>query len=235
MSLPIKKKDSFQIFDAIAGKYDAINSILSAGLHKKWRKKMLPKLPSGNQLTALDLATGTGDVALTLVSQPRVTNVVGLDMSKEMIEVGRKKINRKGLSEKIGFVVGDAQELPFPPRSFEVVTMSFGIRNVPDVKKCLGDALRVLKPGGRMLILEFGLPKSRLLRWAHLFYLRNVLPHIGKLLSGHDFAYRYLNETIETFPYSQKFVDLMDDVGFVHTGYQTLNLGIVNLYWGTKG
>lgn len=234
MTIPHSKSRSFELFNAIAGRYDFINSVLSFGMHNGWRHKMCQKLPQLGQIEGLDLATGTGDVAIEMVNDPRVVSVTGLDMSEGMIAHGVEKLKDKGLTDKIELVHGDAQEIPFEDASFDSVTMSFGIRNVPDASKCLRDAFRVLKPGGRMIVMEFALPKNKLFRGLHLFYLRNMLPVVGKVLSGHDVAYRYLNETIEEFPYGDDFVNLMTKAGFKNAGFDALSFGIVNLYWGDK-
>lgn len=234
MTIPHSKSRSFELFNAIAGRYDFINSVLSFGLHNGWRHKMCQKIPKLSEVRGLDLATGTGDVAIEMVKNPAVKKVVGLDMSEGMISKGVEKLGIKGLTNRIELIHGDAQNIPFDQASFDVVTMSFGIRNVPDASQCLKDAFRVLKPGGRMIVMEFALPKNKLFRALHLFYLRNLLPIVGRLLSGHDIAYRYLNETIEQFPYGDAFVGLMEDAGFKNSRFEALSFGIVNLYWGDK-
>lgn len=232
MEIPVAKKDSFKIFDDIAGQYDRINGLLSFGIHTRWRKKLAAALPAGEQLEALDLATGTGDVAFTLLEQPQVKHVTGLDLSKGMLALASKKAEEKQLAAKTTFLHGDACALPFAENAFDAVTMSFGIRNVPDVPQCLREMRRVLKPGGKALILEFSLPENAIVRTGHLTYLRHILPTIGNVLSGHEFAYSYLNKTIETFPYRHDFVDLMTAQGFADAAYQDLTFGIVNLYSG---
>lgn len=234
MEIPVAKKDSFKIFDDIAGQYDRINSLLSFGIHTRWRKKLAAALPSGDSIEALDLATGTGDVAFTLLQQARVKHVTGLDLSKGMLALASKKAEEKQVTGRTTFIHGDACALPFAEDSFDAVTMSFGIRNVPDVPKCLAEMRRVLRPGGKALILEFSLPENPIIRTGHLTYLRHILPTVGNVLSGHEFAYSYLNKTIETFPYRHTFVDLMTEQGFAKAGYQDLTFGIVNLYSGTN-
>jgi len=234
MPLPHAKIESYRIFDAIAGRYDLINTVLSGGLHRTWRRAMRRALPQRLNLTVLDLATGTGDVALELIKDPHVHKVLGLDLSKGMIAKGREKIAAGGHADKITLDVGDAQKIPYPDASFDAVTISFGIRNVADVKLCLSEIYRVLKPNGRCLILEFGLPKSRMLRAGHLFYLRHILPGLGRMLSGHDTAYSYLNQTIEEFPYGAAFAELLTSAGFTDAQYRPMSGGIVHLYRGDK-
>ena len=234
MTISHSKTNSYEIFNAIAGRYDFINSVLSMGLHAKWRKAIRMKMPNGPGLRVLDLATGTADVALELVKDPNVDRVDGIDMSEQMIRLGQVKVEKRQLTRKIKLAKGDAQAIPADDCTYDAATISFGIRNVADVKACLSECFRVLKPNGRMLILEFALPRQALFRRLYLFYLRSLLPVIGKVLSGHDIAYRYLNETIEDFPYGEKFVELLESAGFESAGYRSLSMGIVNLYWGDK-
>lgn len=234
MTLPYAKSDSYKIFDSIAGRYDLINTVLSLGLHRIWRREMRRKLPAHTEQTVLDLATGTADVAIELVKDVRVDKVVGVDMSEGMIAIGHAKLRKMGLNNRIQLQVGDAQALGYTANQFDAATMSFGIRNVPDVNACLSEIYRVLKPGGRGLILEFALPSSKVIRALHLFYLRKILPLVGRVLSGHGTAYTYLNQTIEEFPYGQNFVALMRKAGFQNATHRSLTFGIVNLYWGDK-
>ena len=230
-----QKSESFRIFDKIAGKYDFINSVLSLGLHSRWRKKILPLVPTCESLVqVLDLATGTGDVALTLAKDRRIGTVNGLDLSEGMIHIGRSKVKKAGFDQKIELTVGSALEIPFPNRAFDMITMAFGIRNVSDVPRCLGECLRVLKPSGRVVLLEFALPESTFMRHLHLFYLRHILARVGRTLSGHQSAYSYLNQTIEDFPYGKEFCGIMKNCGFTRVGYQSLSFGVVHLYWGEK-
>ena len=234
MALSHSKKQSFELFNDIAERYDFINSVLSVGLHGRWRRLIRETLPAGKNLNVLDLATGTADVAIELVKSPDVAAVVGYDMSVGMVEKGRTKLKKKGLSDQIELLVGDAQNLPWPEHSYDAVTISFGIRNIPDFRRCIAESYRVLKPGGRMIVLEFSLPERRVVRAGHLLYLRKVLPKIGKFLSGNAVAYSYLNETIEEFPYGQEFADIMRSCGFEVARFESLSMGIVNLYWGDK-
>ena len=232
--LSIPKSESFKIFDSIADRYDFINGVLSLGLHTMWRKRVRESLPSGHNQKVLDLATGTADVAIELTNDRKVASVDGLDMSQEMIKLGDTKIKSRNLQDKIKLRHGDAMTVPAKDCTYNAVTMAFGIRNVRDVEGCLRECYRVLKPGGRVLMLEFALPDNQLFKRLHLGYLRHVLPKIGKVLSGHSFAYKYLNETIETFPYGDDFVALLDKSGFENTKFSSLSFGIVNLYRGDK-
>ena len=234
MTLPYAKSDSYKIFDAIAGRYDVINTVLSGGLHRVWRKELRRKLPERTGQVVLDLATGTADVAIELIEDPRVTKVVGVDLSEGMIAIGRNKLRKLGVDDRVQLHVGDAQSLRYVDGQFDVATMSFGIRNVPNVDACLREIHRVLKPGGRGLVLEFALPKLKVMRTLHVFYLRRILPIIGRMMSGHGTAYTYLNQTIEEFPFGEDFVRLMKKAGFSNAKHVSLTFGIVNLYWGDK-
>ncbi|MCF8060301.1 MAG: bifunctional demethylmenaquinone methyltransferase/2-methoxy-6-polyprenyl-1,4-benzoquinol methylase UbiE [Bacteriovoracaceae bacterium] len=229
-----RKKESYKIFDDIAGTYDPLNRFLSMGIDVYWRHRMRKELPNKDHLSILDLATGTADVPLILIKNKNVSSIRGLDMSKNMIAIGREKIAAKGLQEKINLDIGDGCNLPEPSDSWDVTTVSFGIRNFPDCFKGLQEMHRVLKPGGQVMVMEFSLPANRLIRGIYLFYFRKVLPFIGNLFSGHGDAYSYLNKTVEDFPYGQKFLDLMNQAKFHNTRAIPLTFGIATLYIGEK-
>jgi len=222
------------MFDRIAPRYDLLNQLLSFGRDAAWRKQFIRHLPPGSSLHVLDLATGTADVLIALAKNPRVATGVGLDMSWEMLRHGKQKLMRSGLAPRFALLRGDATAQGLAPETFDLVTMSFGIRNVTDVSACLREMRRVLKPGGRALILEFSLPGNRILRALYLAYFRHVLPRIGGIISGDSHAYRYLNTTVETFPYGGAFLDLMTGAGFHHVEAHPLTFGIATLYQGDK-
>lgn len=219
------------MFDRIAPRYDLLNHLLSARRDVAWRKRMARHLPDGSGLMLLDLATGTGDQIFSILeSTDRVKNAVGLDLSERMLEIGRGKIHGRNVELKNG----DATAIPLVDNKFDVVTISFGIRNVIDVPGALREMRRVLKPGGRTLILECSLPRWRLLRGLYLFYLRHVLPRFGGWISGDAEAYRYLNVTIESFPKGEAFCDLMRSAGFKNVRAFPLSLGVAAIYQGDK-
>jgi demethylmenaquinone methyltransferase/2-methoxy-6-polyprenyl-1,4-benzoquinol methylase len=223
------------MFNEISGRYDLINTVLSLGLHNLWKRKIARFIPKSDyKVRALDLATGTGDIATILARNERVSHVTGLDMSAGMLEVGREKMKDDPWGHKVEMKVGNAEQISFKDASFDYVTMAFGIRNVPSPLKCLQECYRVLKPGGRVAVLEFSLPKNPLIKQLNFVYLRGVVPFVGRLLSGHPFAYRYLNETIETFPYGQNFCALMEDAGFKKARQKPLSFGIATIYWADK-
>ena len=221
-----------QMFNEISLSYDRINRILSLGIDKLWRKKLSEHLPDGENIRLLDLATGTCDQLLSLMKTGRISHATGIDLAQEMLKIGQKKIDRSPYGEKITLVEASASAIPVDDESFECVTISFGIRNVKG--PCLEEIYRVLSPGGRALILEFSLPQNRLIKWLHLFYLRRLLPVVGGMISGKREAYRYLNETIEAFPYGEAFLTRMKEAGFSTLRALPLTFGVANLYIGEK-
>ena len=230
-----RKRESPEMFDRIAPTYDLVNRLLSFGLDTAWRKKVGYLLPKADDLKLLDLATGTADLIIGLCETcPQISSAVGIDLSKNMLEVGQKKVDNRGLQSKIRLEAGDAMSLEWDDNLFEAVTMSFGIRNVPDAEKTLKEVYRVLKPAGKALILEFSIPSNIFIRWGHLFYLRHVLPMVGALFSGDYQAYRYLNTTIEHFPYGDDFTKLMTEAGFSFVNIHPLTFGVATLYEGIR-
>ena len=229
------RHDAHRMFDRIAHRYDLLNRLLSMRRDVAWRREMARQLPEGPELRLLDLATGTGDVLIELQQRcPRVTRGVGLDMSAGMLAHGAEKLERRRLGGRFGMVRGDAVHLGVGDATFDAVTIAFGIRNVLDVGLALREMRRVLKPGGRALILEFSLPPNAFLRFGYLLYFRHVLPRVGGLVSGDSGAYRYLNQTVETFPYGNAFADRMREAGFSHVTLTPLTFGIATLYRGDK-
>lgn len=232
--LDARKKESYKIFDDIAGTYDLLNHSLSMGIDVYWRNKMLKHLPNKESINALDLATGTGDVALTLVKDQRVKKITGLDLSKGMIDVGIKKVQKKGLEKKIFLMLGDGVNIPTGDAAFDLTTISFGIRNFSDPQKSLHDIHRVLKKDGRLMIMEFSIPTNFIVRNVYFFYFRHLLPFIGNIVSKHKDAYTYLNKSVEDFPYGEKFLGMMKTAGFQDLKMIPLTFGIATLYIGDK-
>ncbi len=227
--------ESWRMFDRIAPRYDVLNRLLSFRRDVAWRRAIVRALPPGDSLRVLDLATGTADVLLSLCAAPgKVARGVGLDKSAGMIARGRSKLARGRGSAALSLVRGDACGLGFAAETFDAVTMAFGIRNVPDVPAALREIRRVLRPAGRALILEFSLPRNPLLRAGYLAYFRHVLPRVGGLISGDAQAYKYLNESVEAFPYGEKFLDLMRDAGFTKVAAMPQSFGIATLYAGDR-
>ena len=227
------KKTSFEIFNRIAKSYDSVNRILSFGLDIGWRKKVNTLLPQKNGLRLLDLATGTADQVIMLCDiNPNIGSATGMDLSDEMLNIGREKIKR--FNGKIELHNGDAVQLPIEDAQYDALTMSFGIRNVPDVQASMREMYRVLGDGGKALILEFSLPKNPVIRFGHIFYLRYVLPLVGGLISGDYAAYKYLNTSIEAFPYGDDFCNLMRTAGFESVTAHPVTFGIATIYEACK-
>lgn len=229
-----RKKESYKIFDDIAKTYDFLNHFLSLGIDIYWRNKLLKHLPQKDSINALDLATGTGDVALTLVKDQRVKKITGLDLSIGMIEVGKEKVKKKKLDQRINLMIGDGTNIEAADSTFDLTTISFGIRNFNDPQKSLHEIYRVLRPNGRVMIMEFSIPKNFIVRSVYFFYFRNLLPFIGNIVSKHKDAYTYLNQSVETFPYGEAFLKLMDNAKFKNLRAIPLTFGIATLYIGDK-
>lgn len=225
----------WQMFDRIAPRYDLLNRLLSFRRDVAWRKRMGRMIPEGPELTLLDIATGTADQILSLMAAtPRIKRSIGVDMSEGMLDYGRKKIARLGWEQRVQLKTGDAMRIPEADRAFDVATMSFGIRNVLNVSGALREIQRVLKPGGRALILEFSTPANPVFRPLYFFYLRHILPRLGGIISGDSTAYKYLNRTIETFPSGENFCVLMREAGFVRVKATPLTFGIASIYQGDR-
>jgi len=229
------RKEVWKMFDRIAHRYDLLNRLLSFGQDVIWRKRVAKHLPDRRELHVLDVATGTGDLLITLFEQnPNVQSGVGIDMAEKMLEFGRPKLEKRGVVDRFSLQTGNAMDIPFAENVFDAATISFGIRNVANVLGGLQEMRRVLKNNGRAIVLEFSLPKNKLMRHLYLFYFRHILPRLGGLISGDSFAYRYLNETVETFPYGEAFCDLMRRAGFQNVQMTPLTFGIATIYQGDK-
>lgn len=223
-----------QMFGAIAPRYDFLNHLLSFGIDKRWRKiaVRLVKVADGGRV--LDVATGTGDVVIEIarITSPAV-KITGADFSPEMVALANEKIAATPYADRVDFKVAPCEDLPFPSCSFDSVTIAFGIRNVVDRRLGLAELWRILKPGGRLVILEFSTPRSALFRWCYHFYFKNVLPVIGGMFSKYN-AYKYLPDSVLEFPSSEEFCETLTDIGFRHVRCQPLTFGIASIYAGTK-
>jgi len=229
------KQSSWQMFDRIAKTYDPVNRLLSFGLDIKWRKRVNSLLPQKKNLKLLDLATGTADQVLLLCRiNTNIEQAIGMDLSEGMLEKGRIKVKEQGFSKRIELRNGDAVNLPLEDESFDAITMSFGIRNVPNVPKAMEEMVRVLSPGGKSLILEFSMPKNPIVRFGHLFYLRYILPLVGGIISGDFKAYKYLNTSIEAFPDGSDFCTLLSNAGFSSVKHYPVTFGIATIYEASK-
>jgi demethylmenaquinone methyltransferase / 2-methoxy-6-polyprenyl-1,4-benzoquinol methylase len=229
------RDEIWKMFDIISPTYDLMNRVMTLGLDKYWRKKMISFLPPKADIHLLDCATGTGDQLITFMEgSEKIHQAYGIDLAKEMLRLGEKKIQGKPYAEKVVFQEASAMALPYPDNTFDCASMSFGIRNVTDVLLCLKEIYRVLSPQGRILILECSIPSNPVIKAAHLFYMRKILPRLGAVISKDKKAYRYLNETVETFPSGENFCSIMKNAGFSQVHANPLALGAVSIYQGDK-
>lgn len=228
-----KKKQVAEMFDSISGKYDFLNHFLSLGIDIRWRKKAIKMLKDLQPKQILDIATGTGDFAIeSLKLNPE--KVVGVDISEGMLNVGREKMKKKGYSDIIDMQSGDSENLHFEDNSFDAVIVAFGVRNFENLEKGLSEMNRVLRPGGRAVILEFSKPTVFPFKQLYNFYFRWILPKIGKLVSKDNAAYTYLPESVNEFPYGNDFLKILEKTGYKKTKCKPLTLGISSIYVGEK-
>ena len=228
-----KTEQVAQMFNNISRRYDLLNHLLSLGIDIYWRKQAIKLLKPERPQLILDIATGTGDFAIeALALKPE--KIVGVDISEGMLEVGREKMRRKSLSEKIEMKLGDSERLPFEDNIFDAIIVAFGVRNFEHLAQGLSDMHRVLKPGGTTVVLEFSKPQRFPFKQLYNFYFKNILPLVGRLVSKDQSAYTYLPESVQAFPDGEAFLDVMRQVGYTHTQCKTLTFGISSIYWGKK-
>ena len=224
------------MFDAIALRYDLLNAVLSGGLDRYWRRRAIQSLQFTGSEILLDVCTGTGNVAIGAVRSRRgARRVLGVDFAGAMLARGLEKVRAAALAPRIALVRGDAMALPVTSNSVDGVTIAFGIRNVVQTDAACAELLRTLRPGGRLAILEFGLPVVPAVRPLYLWYFRNVLPRIGRAVSGHGAAYSYLPASVGAFPWGETFADILRKQGFNNVVARPLTFGIVYLYTAQKG
>ncbi len=229
-----KKEQVGKMFDNIAVKYDFLNRFLSAGIDVIWRKKGLRQLKEVNPSVMLDVATGTADVAILSCEILQPQKIIGIDISEGMLNIGRNKIRKLQLSEKIKLMEGDSEAIQFEDDYFDAVTVSFGVRNFQHLEKGLNEIKRVLKPGGKLMILEFSKPSFPLVKIIYSFYMNNITPFIGKLFSKNKHAYSYLDESIQNFPEGKEFIEILNKAGYINTYHKPLTFGICSIYCGKK-
>ncbi len=229
-----KKSQVSKMFDNIAPKYDFLNHFLSLGIDFTWRKKTIALLHPYQPKFILDVATGTADLALEAVRQLSPEKVIGIDIAGEMLEIGRRKIEKRKLTSSILLQLADSENIPFPDNSFDVVTVAFGVRNFENLERGLLEMHRVLKPGGMVAILEFSKPTLFPFRQLYNFYFKNILPLIGRFTSKDSKAYSYLYESVQAFPDGRNFVKLLETIGFQLATHKSLTLGISSIYLAKK-
>ncbi len=244
-----KKQQVAEMFDKIAFRYDFLNRFLSGGIDLYWRRRAIRELKGGvpakeaaaanwavarEGMKVLDVATGTGDMAIMLTKQLTGSHVTGVDISTGMLEIGRQKIARLQLEQRIVLQTGDSEALEFPDACFDAITVAFGVRNFEHLERGLREMLRVLKPGGRLVVLEFSQPRTPGVRQLYNLYLRLVAPNVGRMVSSSREAYQYLNDSVKAFPEGTAFMHILDTCGYTHARMRRLSLGICSLYIGEK-
>lgn len=228
-----KKKQVEQMFDNISPKYDLLNRVLSMGIDIQWRKDVIQMIQAAQPKTILDIATGTGDLAI-MMGKKTTAQITGLDLSAGMLDVGRKKVEQEGLSARIEMIQGDSESLPFDDNSFDCVTVSFGVRNFEHLEQGLAEIYRILKPGGTFVILEFSYPTTFPMKQLYTFYSKNILPAIGKLVSKDQSAYTYLPDSVRAFPHGEEMKNILKNVKFTQPIDKKLTFGIASIYKSIK-
>jgi demethylmenaquinone methyltransferase / 2-methoxy-6-polyprenyl-1,4-benzoquinol methylase len=229
-----KKQQVAAMFDDIAFKYDFLNRFLSAGIDIGWRKKAIRQLVDLQPKKILDVATGTADVAIMTTGILKADKIIGIDISAGMLEIGRQKVAKAGLENTIELLNGDSETIKFDDNSFDAVTVAFGVRNFQQLEKGLSEIRRVLKPGGKLVVLEFSKPKMPGVKTMYNLYMKVICPNLGKLFSKNRNAYKYLDESIQHFPEGKNFTSILDNLGYINTYCKPLSLGICSIYCGTK-
>jgi demethylmenaquinone methyltransferase/2-methoxy-6-polyprenyl-1,4-benzoquinol methylase len=228
-----KKEQVAQMFDNISENYDDLNRVISLGIDVKWRKKVVEIVGKNKPKQILDIATGTGDLVLMMASL-NPDRIVGLDISSGMLEVGKRKIEKAKLSNKIEMIVGDSEEIPFNENSFDAITVSFGVRNFANLDKGIKEIARVLKPTGVLVILETSNPTKFPFKQGYKFYTNFILPIIGKIFSKDKVAYSYLSESANSFPFGEAFNNILQKNGFTNTKATPVTFGVATIYTASK-
>jgi demethylmenaquinone methyltransferase/2-methoxy-6-polyprenyl-1,4-benzoquinol methylase len=228
-----KKEQVARMFDTISGKYDFLNHFLSLGIDIRWRKKAIRELADLRPRLILDVATGTGDFAIEALKL-NPDKVIGIDISEGMLDQGRQKMRKRGYSERIDMVTGDSENLPFEENKFDAITVGFGVRNFENLEKGLLEMKRVLRPGGKIVVLEFSKPRVFPFKQLYQFYFKYILPTLGRWISRDATAYTYLPESVQAFPDGRDFTNILEKLGFKQIACKPLTFGISSLYIGVK-
>lgn len=229
-----KKRQVEEMFDTISDNYDSLNRVISLGTDKKWRKKVIAIVAKTQPNCILDIATGTGDLAIQFAKKTHAERIVGLDLSEGMLDVARKKVTKTALAARVDFVKGDSESLPFNDNIFDAVTVSFGIRNFEHLEIGLSEILRVLAPSGLFVILETSVPTKFPWKQGYHFYARGILPIIGKLFSKDKVAYQYLSESAAVFPHGEQLNNILRKIGFKEVENKPQTFGVATIYTATK-
>ena len=228
-----KKAQVTKMFDTISGNYDGLNRVISLGIDVKWRKRVVQIIGASKPKNILDIATGTGDLAIAMV-KTGAKEIVGLDISTGMLEVGKTKIEEKNLSQTIEMVVGDSENLPFEDNTFDAITVAFGVRNFENLEKGLAEIYRVLRPSGKFAILETSVPTKTPFKQGYRLYTKFILPLVGKLFSKDRSAYSYLSESAAVFPYGEEFNNILSKIGFIAIEHKPQTFGVATIYVASK-
>ena len=229
-----KKEQVEQMFDTISNKYDNLNRVISLGTDLKWRRKVLQMAKKHNPDSILDVATGTGDLAIQFAKHIAAKKIVGFDLSEGMLSMARKKVHQTPLEAKVEFIKGDGEAMPFKNTSFDVVTVSFGVRNFETLEKGLSEILRVLKKGGLFIILETSVPEKFPFKQGYHIYSKNILPLVGTLFSKDKVAYNYLSESASVFPHGEALNNILRKTGFIEVQHTPQTFGVATIYSATK-
>lgn len=229
-----KKEQVAKMFNNISGNYDGLNRMISFGIDVKWRKKVVVIIGKNNPTNILDIATGTGDLAISFAKKTTATVITGLDISEGMLNVGKNKIIKENLTNKIEMVLGDSENLPFKDNSFDAISVAFGVRNFENLEKGLSEILRVLKPNGTFVILETSIPTKNPYKQFYNFHCSIILPLIGKIFSKDGAAYSYLSESASKFPYGETFNNILREIGFIDVENKPQTFGVATIYTATK-
>tara|TARA_B100001971_G_C18122592_1_gene500263 strand:+ start:90 stop:818 length:729 start_codon:yes stop_codon:yes gene_type:complete len=228
-----KKEQVTQMFDTISKEYDGLNRVISFGIDIKWRKKVVEIVKKQQPKTILDIATGTGDLAINL-AETSAEEIVGLDISPGMLEVGKEKVKAKQLDNRVKMIIGDSENMPFEDNTFDAITVAFGVRNFETLENGLKDILRVLKPGGTFVILETSVPTKFPFKQGYKVYSKFILPTIGKLFSKDKTAYKYLSESASVFPYGEALNNILRNIGFINVEDKPQTFGVATIYTASK-
>ena len=228
-----KKAQVTQMFDTISGNYDGLNRVISLGIDVKWRKKVVKLVAKGQPERILDIATGTGDLAIAMAAT-KAKNIVGLDISQGMLAVGKEKVAKQQLDNTIEMVIGDSENLPFEDNSFDAITVAFGVRNFEDLEKGLAEIYRVLKPKGTFAVLETSVPNKTPYKQGYKLYTKFILPLVGKIFSKDRSAYTYLSESAAVFPYGEAFNNILSKIGFIGIEHKPQTFGVATIYVASK-
>lgn len=228
-----KKEQVAQMFDTISENYDGLNKIISFGTDAKWKQKILKMVAAKQPTTILDIATGTGDLAI-LFAKTSATEIIGLDISQGMLDIGKKKIEAQKLDTKIQMVLGDGENIPYADNYFDVITVAYGVRNFEHLEKGLSEILRTLKPGGQFIILETSVPTKFPFKQGYYVYTNFIMPTIGKLFSNDKKAYAYLSNSAQNFPFGEVLNNILRKIGFIEVVHLPQTMGVATIYTASK-